>query len=59
LAGEDDEKVRELEELRTRRMPEGVRMMNQREIIADILEGLAATQSEAKPKSRSKSKAKG
>lgn len=43
LAGEDDEKVRELEDLRARRVPADVGSMMEREIMADILEGLAET----------------
>ena len=43
LAGEDDPKVQELKDLRTRRVPPEVATMMEREIMADILEGLAGS----------------
>ncbi len=43
LAGEDDAKVKELEDLRARRLPADVGSMMEREIMADILEGLASS----------------
>lgn len=42
LVGEDDPKVRELEDLRMRRLPPAVGSMMEREIMADILEALVA-----------------
>ena len=42
LAGEDNEKIKELEDLRVRRVPEPVGSTLQREIMADILEDLAS-----------------
>ena len=48
LAGEDDPKVTELEDLRARRMPAAVGSMLEREIMADILEGLAERQAALK-----------
>ena len=44
LAGEDDHNVKELEDLRARRMPADVGSMMEREIMAGILEGLAKRQ---------------
>lgn len=41
LAGEDDPNIKELEEVRMRRMAAPVGMMVEREIMADILEKLA------------------
>lgn len=41
LAGEDNEQVAALEEVRARRLPPAVAAMTEREIMADILEGLA------------------
>lgn len=43
LVGDDNEKVRGLENVRAQRMPPAVSAMVEREIMADILEGLAET----------------
>lgn len=42
LVGEDDPKIRELVDLKARRMPPAVGAMMETQIMADILEGLAA-----------------